>query len=56
MAQKTGRGRLVVVAAAAEAPLGSAGRAGWRETGALKRVGLKLERDGMGRPVSDPES
>ncbi len=39
-----------------EPPLEKPGRSGWRETGALKRVGRKLERAGMGRPPTDPES
>jgi hypothetical protein len=37
-------------------PLVKPGRNGWRSVGALKRGVLKLERAGIGRPASDPES
>ncbi len=39
-----------------EPPLVNTGRDGWRPAGALKRGALKLDRAGIGRPASEPES
>ncbi len=39
-----------------EPPLEKTGRAGWRPDGTLKLGILKLDRAGMGRPASEPES